>query len=111
MPDADDVDEDTYDQYVGANGILPNNSLSATVKGRKQELDVSVHGKANANPKLDTSTYAVEFDNGSEAEYLANVIAESMYDQCDTEGNQTLLLDAISYYKTNQQAVQPGDTC
>ena len=37
----------------------------------------------------------MKFPDNHEEEYQANVIAESMFSQCDTEGNQYLLLDDI----------------
>ena len=42
-------------------------------------------------------------------EYTANVIAESMYAQCDTEGNQHLLLDAIIDHRKDGHAVEKAD--
>jgi hypothetical protein len=48
---------------------------------------------------LDTHTYEVEFPDGEVAEYSANIIAENMYIQCDTEGNQYLLLNKIIDWK------------
>ena len=35
------------------------------------------------NPILDTRTYEVEFEDESMSTYSVNIIAESMYDQCD----------------------------
>ena len=43
-------------------------------------------GKAAKNPILDTREYIVKFPDDLEEEYQANVIAESMFSQCDTEG-------------------------
>ncbi len=42
-------------------------------------------------------------------EYTANVIAESMYAQCDTEGRQHLLLDAIIDHRKGGHAVKKAD--
>jgi hypothetical protein len=43
-------------------------------------------------------------------EYSANVIAENIYTQCNTEGNQYLLLDEIiDWQKDEPQAVKPED--
>ena len=88
IPDIDDADPDTYDQYVGAEVQLShgNNVVTGVVKRRKTSNGV-VAGKAHSNPILDTRTYDVEFPDGSHAEYSANIIAQNMYSQCDTEGN------------------------
>ena len=45
--------------------------------------------------------YEVEFLDGQVTEYAANVIAENMWSQCDIEGNQMLLMQAITDYKTD----------
>ena len=42
-------------------------------------------------------------------EYTANVIAENMWDQCDIDGNQMLLMDAITVQKSDQSAVEHAD--
>jgi hypothetical protein len=41
---------------------------------------------------MDTHEYIVEISDGTRAEYAANVIAENMYSQCDSEGQEYLLL-------------------
>ena len=42
-------------------------------------------------------------------EYEANVIAENMWSQCNIEGNQMLLMQAITDYKTDRHAVAHAD--
>ena len=111
VPDAEDVDEDTYDQYVGAEVSLPigDSVLTAKVRGRKRESDGTLRGKANPNPILDTRTYEVEFSDGQRTEVAANIIAQNMYAQCDSEGNQYLLLGGIVDHKQNESAVNKSD--
>ena len=82
---------------------------SAKVANRKRELDGSFKGKAHANPILDTRTYEVEFPDGQTAEFAANVIAESMYTQCDTEGNQYLLMKSIIDHRKDDDAIGKED--
>ena len=41
---------------------------------------------------LDTRSSIVEFDDNDQTELIANLIAKSMYAQCDPDGNQYLLL-------------------
>ena len=43
-------------------------------------------------------------------EYAANVISENMWAQCDIDGNQMLLMDAIADHKSDQSAVETADT-
>ena len=51
----------------------------------------------------------VEFVDGSVGQYSANVIAENMFAQCDLDGNQYLLMDAIVDHKSNGSAVKFAD--
>ena len=111
VPESDDVDEDTYDQYVGAQVSLPigDKMMSATVRGRKRHSDGTLRGKADANPILDTRTYEVEFPHGEKAEVAANIIAQNRYAQCDSEGNQYLLLAGIVDHRRDENAVAKPD--
>ena len=69
--------------------------MTAKVRGRKRQANGTLRGKANSNPILDTRTYEVEFPDGQKTEVAANIIAQNMYAQCDSEGNQYLLLAGI----------------
>ena len=111
-PDREDVDVDAYDRYLNAEVLLPKGDkmVTATVKQRKLNEDGQYIGKANANPILDTRVYEVQFPDGSEAAYSANVIAENMYAQCDSEGNQYLLLNSIVDHKRQKSAVHLRDS-
>ena len=44
-------------------------------------------GRSNKNPTLDTHLYEVEFPGGEMTELAANIIAESIYVQCDAFKN------------------------
>jgi hypothetical protein len=59
MSDIDDID--TYDQYVGAQVIVPigDEIHKMNFLQRKRELDGTVKGRANATSMLDTITYEV----------------------------------------------------
>ena len=60
-------------------------------------------GSAHANPILDTRMCQVEFAGDKVTELTDNVIAESMYAQSDTDGNEYLTLDLlVAYYKDNK---------
>ena len=110
--DADDeVDVDTYDQYIGAEVTLPvgDQMRSAKVRSRKRSVDGKLVGRANTNPILDTRMYNIEYSDGQTAEVAANVIAQNMYAMCDTEGNQYLLLDGIVGHRKDDSAVDRAD--
>ena len=111
MPDREDIEDDHYDQYIGSDVLLPLGDSFKTghVTNRKRNADGKAMGTANSNPILDSREYIVEFPDGAEAEYSANVIAESMYAQCDIDGNQHLILDAIVDYKKDANAIAMTD--
>ena len=47
-----------------------------------------------------------EFEDGEEAELSANAIAQSMYAQCDPEGNQYLMFDSIVDFRRCTTALE-----
>ena len=53
--------------------------------------------------------YQVDFAGGEVTELIANVIAESMYAQCDPDGNEYLLLDALVDYGKDNKATSLSD--
>jgi hypothetical protein len=59
-------------------------------------LDGKPIGRARANPLLDTREYEIEFTNGMHERDQANIIAENMYAQVDSKGNQFLLSQEIT---------------
>ena len=61
------------------------------VKRAKGE-DGKLIGISDPNISKDTSVYEVEFDSGETHEFMANVIAENLVEQCDSEGNQLYLI-------------------
>jgi len=97
--DEDDLypDQDTYDQYITSQVLLPrgDNYEKGTVKRRKRDANGNVVGRANANPILDTRVYEVEFSDGHVAEFSTNVIAENIYAMVDSEGYETSIFKAI----------------
>jgi len=54
---------------------------------------------------MDSRVYCFEFDDGDVCELTVNVIAESMYASCDTDGNEYILFDSFVDYKSNSKAV------
>jgi hypothetical protein len=57
------------------------------VTTQKRDIDGNLKGNANDIPILDTREYMVTFDDGDMTELNANLIAQSMYAQCDPDGN------------------------
>jgi hypothetical protein len=65
------------------------------VIAQTRDADGNPKGRANSNPILDTCDCTGTFDNGDVTNLTANLIAESMYAQCDRDGNQYVLLDSL----------------
>ena len=61
----------------------------------------------NSNPLLDTREYEVVFTDGHLETFSANIIAESMYAQVDSEGHRHLLIDEIQDHKCDVDVAIP----
>ena len=111
MPEADDFTPEELDKYISAEVILPNGEARqrATVLRRKRDRHGNPIGLENSNPVLDTRVYQVQFPDGTLKEYSANVIAENIYSQVDSEGRQYLLIDEIQSHKCDGTALR-GDS-
>jgi hypothetical protein len=88
MPNADEWDSESFDKYISAQVILPSlgSEILGTVTARKRDVHGNPIGVANNNPILNTRIYEVTFPDGHTAEFAANVIAECLYSQIDSEG-------------------------
>ena len=82
--------------------------IKRRVTARKHDRDGNPVGRANDNPILDTRSYIVDFDDGDQTE-LTNKIAESLYSQCDPDGNHYVLLEEIVDYRRLPTAVKLSD--
>ena len=115
MPDAPDEEleptPEAGDRYVNADLLLPRGDTLARgrVIGRKRDADGNTVGRAHDNPILDTRQYLVEFNDGEVTELTANVIAQSMYAMCDTDGEHVLLFDSIVDYVKGEAALSLAD--
>ncbi len=85
------------DDYLSTELMLPKGSVMVKghVTARKRNRDGNPVGHANDNPILDTRSDIVNFDDGDQTKLTANMIAESLYLQCHTDGNQYVLLEEI----------------
>ena len=105
--EADEIEFDTFDQYLGAEFFVNSNgeTAMATVTKRVKDNDGNAIGKRNANPLLDTREYECTLDDGSVYRYNANVIADNIYSQCDDEGRRHAVLQEITDHKKDRTAV------
>ncbi len=81
IPDADQWEPESYDQYIAAEVRLPKDGkeVIGTVVARKRDHEGNPIGCSHPNPILDTRVYQVNFPDGNSAEYSANMIAECLY--------------------------------
>eukprot|EP00978_Attheya_sp_CCMP212_P010066 scaffold24179_cov31-Attheya_sp.AAC.1 len=73
----------------------------ATVRRRKCDHEGNPVGTSHPNPVLDTRVYEVEFEDGKQQEYAANLIATRIFAQVDDEGYEHILMDEIIEYKAD----------
>jgi hypothetical protein len=111
VEDRDEFDADAYDPYLNAEVLLPigGEQLTGTIVGRKRDAAGNPIGRANVHPILDTREYLVKFPDGQEAAYTANLIAQNMIAQCDSEGNQFRLMKGIVDHMKGPDAVEVQD--
>jgi hypothetical protein len=99
------------DNYLSAELMLPKGGVM--VKGRvtacKRDRDGNLFGHANDNPILDKRSFIVNGDDGDQTKLTANMIAESLYLQCDPNGNQYVLLEEIVSHQCLLAAMKLSD--
>jgi hypothetical protein len=102
-PDHEDLEvtPEAGNNYIGVNLLFPKGGTMTRgwVTAQKKDADGNPKGRANSNPILDTREYTVTFDDGDVTNLTANLIAESMYAQCDPDGNQYVLLDSLQDHR------------
>ena len=113
-PDSPEIDEimdnsdeekaaNSYGQYIGAEVFLPGR------KGEKLMVNVRKHvkydesstGKGNYNPMNDKSLYEVEYPDGTTEQLAANIKAENMMSQIDSDGNNYQVLTGVNDNKND----------
>jgi hypothetical protein len=101
---------ETGDNYVSAELMLPKGGVlvQGHVTARKRDRDGNPVGHANDNPILDTRSYTIKFDD-DQTELTANMIAESLYSQCNPNGNQYVLLEEIVDHQRLPTAMKLSD--
>ncbi len=99
------------DNYIGVDLLFPKGGTMTRgrVTARKRDVDGNPKGPANTNPILNTREYTVTFNDGDVTDLTANLIAESMYAQCDPDGNQYVLLDSLTNHQRLDTALRLSD--
>ena len=111
MPEADAFTPELFDNLLSAEVLIPKGDIlvPATVIGCKRDEQGNPVGVANANCILDTRVYDVQFPDGHTETFAANVIAENIYSQLDSEGNRLLLIDEIIDHCRDHRAINTDD--
>ena len=110
-PEVDEFTPEGYDEYVGAQIMIPrpDGRIQGKIAKRAKDNDGNPIGKRHKNFLLDTRKYEVELADGTVEEYYANVIAENLFAQVDTEGRQYMLMKEISDHRKDETAVATSD--
>jgi hypothetical protein len=86
---------------------LGENMTIGRVTKRAIGPDGTVAGTYDENPCLNTMIYEVEFPDGQSKAYAANVIAENMLTQVDSDGFSRTLMEAIVDYRKDEAVAVP----
>jgi hypothetical protein len=105
------VTPEANDPFVGAEVRLPLGGIlkHGRVASRKRDALGNPTGLSNDNRILDTREYVVQFDDGDSTDLTANLIAESMYSQCDPDGFEYYLFDSIVDHRRLDSALALAD--
>lgn len=112
LSERDDIEDSAYDKYIGAEVVLDTHDgkRRAVVKRRVTDEVTGVGvGSSHRNPLFDTREYELQFDDGTTDVYFANAIAENIYSQVDTEGNQHLVIDEIDGHRVDGTELKMSD--
>ena len=93
-----------YDRIINAEVLLQHGEKVQTGRAIQRSIGAegTVLGSYDDNPLLNSIIYDVEFDDGTIKEYSANVIAENMLSQVDSEGFSTTIMGAIIDHKKDE---------
>ena len=98
-----------YDRLVNAEILVQAEEGHVSGKVTKRALgpDGKVTGKYDDNPYLNSIMYKVELADRRITEYGANVIAENMLTQVDSDGFSLSLMEGINDYKRDESMAIP----
>ena len=101
-----------FDKIINAEVMIQNGDEMAMGKVARRSLDADgrMTGTYHDNPFLNTITSDVEFPDGQVKEYGANIIAENMLPQVDSDGYSLSLMDSIiDHQRDPSQAIPKED--
>ena len=101
-----------YDRIINAEVLLQNGDELQTAKVLQRSVGPNglIVGKYDDNPALNSMIYDLEFPDGAVKEYSANIIAENMLTQVDSDGfTMTMMEGIIDHKKDTDVAVSKND--
>jgi hypothetical protein len=103
-----EADNDAFDTMLNAELQLPHGDKlqHAKVIRRAKDSAGNAKGSSHDNPYLDTRVYDVVFPDGAIKQYAANIIAENLYSQVDSEGNQFVMMDEVLSHRKLESALE-----
>jgi len=118
VPDVEDVVDSTgklleqqplWDNLINAEVLLQSDCKLAMgkVKARTLGDHGQVMGQYDSNPLLNSIIYDVEFPDGQVKEYAANILAENMLSQVDSDGHHRLLMEGIVDHRRDAAKAVP----
>jgi hypothetical protein len=109
--DVDKFDNNAYNWYLGAKLSINrgDGEIWGRVVKRARGNDGELIGRSHNNPLMDSREYWIEFPDGDEGKYAANVVAENLYSQVDFEGRQYAVLKEIVDHRSNATAISKDD--
>ena len=99
------------DHLIHATVILPRGDRSelGRVTDRKRNSDGLYIGRKHRIPTLDSRVYVVEFPDGEQVDISYNTLAEHLFSQVDSEGNQYQIFKEIVNHRRGKGAVDKAD--
>ena len=100
-----------YDEHLGLELLFPSQGEMKPGKVIKRKRDHTGHliGKSHSNPILDTRIYEIKFNDGTFADYTANIIMENLYSQSDEQGEFSKILKGISNHRKTSDALEQSE--
>jgi hypothetical protein len=83
--------------------------IQGTISKRSKGNFWNPIGRRHDNALLDTRRYEIELSDGTMEEYNANVIAENLFSQVDSEGRKYVLMKEISDHRKEEMAIPISD--
>ena len=115
IPEADAVDasgkpvnqQSVTDLLINAEVLMPHDEVMCLAKVIRRSIDSDgrITGTFNENSSLNSLVYDVEFPDGAVKQFAANVIAENILTQVDSDGHRSDIMEGIIGHKSDKSAL------